>query len=139
MIKEHKDFDLLWKMTEGYRKKCPAEHLQEFLDNPRNLMLTEGDNVGLATFEYPGVYNTHWFFEVRGRKALDLGRAMLDYLFKNTDAKAVRGMIDTDLPASQWAARQIGWKSYGVMDTVTGEYELFCMTKDDFYKDELNG
>lgn len=139
MIESRKNFDLLYEMTDSYRKKCSEEVLREFLADPRHLMLVEGKDVGLATFEYPGVYTIHWFFEARGRKAINQARAMLGYLFKNTDAKAVRGLVDVDLRASAWAARQVGCKSLGKITSPTGEYELFCMTKDDFYKDELNG
>lgn len=139
MITANKDFDLLVKATESVRHFSPIEDLKTWFETPENIMLTEGDSVGLGTLEYPGLYNVHWFYSVRGRKALNLGRAMIRFLIEHKDAKAVRGWIRTDLRASIWAARQIGFKSLGVFTDQKGEYELFCMTKDEFYKDELNG
>lgn len=139
MLKDDKDFDLLIKATEPVRHISDIEDLKTWFACPDHVMLSEGDSVGLGTLEYPGLYNVHWFYTVRGRKALNLARDMIKYLFEHKDAQAVRGMIRTDLKPSIWAARQVGLKSHGVLETPTGSYELFCMTKNDFYKDEING
>lgn len=139
MLTERKDLNLLIKATEPVRHISPVEDLETWFESPDNVMLVDGDSVGLGTLEYPGLYNIHWFYTVRGRQALNLGRDMIRYLFEHKDAKAVRGWIRTDLRASLWAARQIGLKSLGVIEDHKGRNELFFMTKDDFYKDEMNG
>lgn len=134
-MEERRDFDLLVKATECVRDMSPIADLETWFENPHHVMLCDGDSVGLGTLEYPGLYNIHWFYTARGRQALNLGRDMIRFLFEHKDAKAVRGWIRTDLKPSLWAARQIGLKSLGVID----DHELFFMTKDDFYKDEING
>lgn len=135
MLMDRKDFELLVKATECVRHLSPIEDLRTWFDNPNHVMLSDGDSVGLGTLEYPGLYNLHWFYTVRGRQALNLARDMLRFLFEQKNAKGVRGWIRTDLKPSIWGARQMGLKSLGVIDN----HELFFMTKEDFYKDEING
>ena|SRR5690349_4767935 len=104
-----------------------------WLEDDRNIMAVDGKDTGLATYNYPGVYSVHWFFKSRGRDALNQARAMLDWLFQNSDAKAVRGLTKEHIKAARWLARQIGFTSYGIIEFADGPYELFCMTKEEFY------
>lgn len=105
-----------------------------WLADHKNVMITDDKNVGLATYNYPGVYTVHWFFTVRGREALDLAIKMLDYFFKNYDVKTVMGITHEDIRGARWLARQVGLKSYGMIECLDGPNELFCMTKDEFYE-----
>lgn len=106
----------------------------EWLKDTRNVMALKGENVGMATFEYPGVYNVHWFFTARGKEALQLAKEMLDYFFQNYDVKTIRGLTPVSIKGARWLARQIGLKSYGILEYPDDEpYELFCMTKEEFY------
>jgi hypothetical protein len=109
---------------------APTFDFKGWLDNPNNVMYVEDDNVGLCTYEYKGVYTVHWYYKTRGRAALRLAVRMLSDLFEN-HAKAVRGLTNVKLKAACWAARQIGMKSQGIMNYPDGDYELFCMTKQD--------
>jgi hypothetical protein len=115
----------------------PVEVLKVWWDDPNHLMLVEDDNVGLATYEYPGVYTLHWYYQsARGRKAIDLGKKMVRYLFEHCGAKTVRGLVRTDrkeMKAANWACRQVGMKAHGKMTFANGiENELFVLTKDEF-------
>jgi hypothetical protein len=133
-----RSFDIT-KMQEAF-KLTPGRNegidCQAWLDSPGNIMWVEGDNVGLATFEYPGVYNAHWFFNVRGRQALALAKAMLDHHFKETDARTIRGLTPVEYKGARWLARQIGMKSYGELEFPDGPYEMFFLTREDFYKEQ---
>lgn len=106
-------------------------------------MLAAGENVGLATYELPGVYNIHWYYNVRGRQALDLATAMLVKLFNDYDAQVIRGIVRVDLKPSRWGARQVGLKSLGIFRYEDGtENEVFYTTKDEFLnkiKEEKHG
>jgi hypothetical protein len=108
------------------------DHRMWLLDR-RNIMFHENGNVGLATFEYPGVYNIHWFFEDRGRAAIKMAHRMMDKFFQDYGAEAIRGLTPMDNKAARWLARQVGLTSYGTIECITGTHELFCMTRDDFY------
>jgi hypothetical protein len=116
-------------------EKMPSSFSYEgWLEDTRNVMLVKGENVGLATHEYPGVYTVHWFFTERGRGAINLAKEMLDELFKTTDAQTIRGLTPVDLKAARWLAKQVGLKSHGVMEFADGkECEVMFITKEEFY------
>jgi hypothetical protein len=109
--------------------------LKTWVENPRNILWEEDGSVGLATYEYPGFYTLHWFFKVRGKEAHDLAVRMVDDLFTNHDAEAVRGITKTtpEFRGARLAARRLGMKSYGNFNFPLGEHELLCMTKKEFY------
>jgi hypothetical protein len=129
------DPKLLREATEDF-SFVSDEVIEPWLADHKNYMYAEGDSIGLATYEYPGLYSVHWFFTGahRGRKAIDLAHSMLDALFHDTNAKAVRGLTKVELRGARWACRQLGLTSYGIMDFASGPCELFCTTREDFYK-----
>lgn len=96
-----------------------------------NIMYVEGDSVGLLSFEYPGFYTGHWFFQVRGREALNLATEMLNDLFKNYDAKVVRGITPIYNQKAIRAAKLLGFKSHGIVSYPDGDCELLTLTKED--------
>jgi hypothetical protein len=107
---------------------------EDWVGNVKNFMLVENDNVGLATYEYPGVYTVHWFFTARGREALKLAKRMLAVLFESSDAKVIRGLTPVDLKAARWLAKQVGLTSHGVLTFADGKQcELMFVTKEEFY------
>lgn len=133
MIKRSFDLPLLLRNIQGTVFEDKAEDFKKWFNMPNNLMFTKGDNVGLATYEYPGVYTLHWFFQARGREAIDLGKAMVANLFENYGMETARGLIRKDLAASRWAVRKVGLKSHGFLTDANGrEIELFAITKQEF-------
>lgn len=134
MIKRSFDLDLLLKITGEYNIAPPEDFIKWF-NMPMNLMFVEGDNIGLATYEYSGVYNVHWYYTARGREAIELAKRMIANLFENYGAEIIRGMIETKLKASRWACRQVGLTSHGIIyDPKYGECEMFTATKDEFLR-----
>jgi hypothetical protein len=105
---------------------------EEWLDNDSNYMLTSDDDVGLATYEYPGVYTVHWFYISRGRKAINLAREMIGWMFENTDCQTIRGLTPVDNKAARWLAKQVGLRPYGILSFSNGDCELLIMTKDEY-------
>jgi hypothetical protein len=140
-IVEVKDLSLLIKVTEELRDFVPIQDLELWITLPKcHMFVEEGtENVGIATFEYPGVYSVHWYMKNRGRHAIDLAKAMIKNLFENYDAKVIRGVIRQNLKASRWAARQVGMKSLGMIEYKDGLNELFVTTKEEFLKENVNG
>jgi hypothetical protein len=107
---------------------------KEWVANRNNCLFVQGWNVGLATYEYEGLYNVHWFFDdAKGREALSLARAMLKELFETTTARAVRGMTRTHMRGVRWLAKHVGMKSLGIIEMADGPNELMLMSRDDFF------
>lgn len=129
----HRTFDLplLIEATECQRNRWPVEDFITWFNLPQSVMLTEGKNVGLATYMYPGAYTVHWYFQVRGRKAINLGKDMCQKMFDDYDARILRAIIDEDLRASRWACRQIGFRSMGIMEFPDGPAEVYYLTEKD--------
>lgn len=136
MIRRSFDLPLLLRATTGVPGiSTTPQEFEDWFNTPLNIMLTEGENVGLATYSRPGIYIIHWYYKVRGREAIDLGKKMLKHLIDHYDAKLIVGFVKTGLKASRWAARQVGMKSQGFVTFADGdENELFTTTKDDFLK-----
>lgn len=109
--------------------------VEAWLAAEENVALIDADTGSVSMFEYlaPEVYTGHYFFshQARGRKALDLGKAMLETAFGF--AKVIRGMTPLQKRAARWASRQLGFKSYGVIFPVEGPCELFMQTRDEFF------
>lgn len=140
MITRSFDLGLLLKATAPYPDLSPPEDFKTWFSRPRNLMFREGDSVGLATYEYPGLYSVHWYYTVKGKDAVDLGRRMIGNLFENYGAEVLRGFVKTRLKHSRWAIRQLGFKSHGILTFPDGdENEVFFITKDEYLqKKETN-
>lgn len=133
MIKRSFDLDLLLRATDLPEIHSSREDFKTWFYMPKNLMFAEGENVGLATYELPGMYNIHWYFKVRGREALNLARDMLENLFENYGVDVVRGIVRVDLKPSRWGARQVGMKSLGIFRFPSGQdNEVFYLTKTEF-------
>jgi hypothetical protein len=118
-------------------RACEAFNGSDFdykgwLANHDNIMCVIGDDVGLATLEYPGVYNAHWFYKSRGREALTVAFKMYDYLFNETDAQAVRGLTPIDNKAARYLAKRIGFETMGIEEFPDGVYDHMVLTKQGF-------
>lgn len=137
MVQQSFDKELLVEATEGLRDINPLDILDIWWTLPGNIMLTDGKNVGLATFEYPGMYTCHLYFKDKGRTAIRRGQKMLKYLFDNYDVKAIRGLIKVGFKPARWAVRQIGLKSLGIVSFPNGDDELFYATPDIFKDKEI--
>jgi len=107
--------------------------LEEWLEDDENICLREGDDLGVFQYEYPGVFTGHYFFESRGRTALTHAQSILKELFVNYGARTVRGLTPTGHVAAKWMNRQLGFKPYGEMEMEEGDYELYCLTLDEFF------
>jgi hypothetical protein len=135
----HRSFDpeTMRKAFEPYPDIFPEDcDFQAWLNNLNNVMLVEDDSVGLACFEYPGVYTGHYLFQVGGRDALKLARKMMHWMINNEGAKAFTGITPAGKKAARWFNRNLGFTSYGIIDTVRGPHEMFCITADEFLRKE---
>jgi hypothetical protein len=104
----------------------------EWIKDTNNVVLEDSGSIGVFSYEYPGLYTGHYFFLVKGRKAISLANEMLAEAFNEYGAKAIRGLTRTSNRPALWITRHLGFKSYGKMVSENGEHEIFCMTKDEF-------
>jgi hypothetical protein len=143
MIERSYDPEVMQKAFEPHTRYHDAQmNYDAWVKDTRNVMFAvENGDIGLATFEYPGVYGVHWFFNhTKGRAAIRLAQDMLDELFTNYEAKTVRGLTPIDIKAARILAKYVGFKSYGLIECPEtdgpnrGICELMLMTKNGFYE-----
>lgn len=138
MLEVCKDLDML---TEALGEYTLAPDNATWLNVPGNLMYRLDDDVGLATYDYPGLFAVHWFFKSKGKAALKTAVAMLDDLFTNYGAKAVRGVIHMDNKPSRRLAKYIGFERISVEEFLDGPNELILLPREVFnqFKEKING
>jgi hypothetical protein len=103
-----------------------------WLGIPENVMYQKDDDVGLATYDYPGLFAVHWFFRSKGKDALRTAVEMLDDLFTNYGALAVRGVIHMDNKPSRFLAKRLGFERISIEEFLDGPNELILLTKETF-------
>lgn len=138
MVERSYDADLLCSALEPYPELIGEDFdPNEWVENEENVLLHEDDNCGIFEHEYPGVYSGHYFFKVRGKEAHDLAIKMLKAMFETHGARTIKGMTPTEKLGARMLTRRLGFTSYGLYDTPYGEYELFVLTIDEFYHNQL--
>lgn len=109
----------------------------EWLSNPLNVMFVEGESVGQAEFNAPGVYTMHYYFNnLHGKKARDLARKMIREMFNNYEAKILRGITPIENRPALLMARMVGCQSLGFVSRGDEKFEVFYITEDLLNKKE---
>lgn len=103
-----------------------------WLSNPYNLMYRIGDDIGLATFDYPGLYTVHWFFKSRGKAAIKVCQDMLTEVFEKHGAEAVRGVTPIENKPARFLAKYVGCETISIEEFPQGTYELMLLSKERF-------
>lgn len=92
--------------------------LAQHLADERNIALVDGMAGSLFEWSAPGVYEGHVFFAspVRGRLAIERGRAMLAHMIEHHGAHMIWGAVLVSNRAARWFARAIGLTGAGFHD-----------------------
>lgn len=128
------DVNLVAPAIEFFLKSKTKVDPEVWLKNPDNIVLIndEGD---LALFEkgIKDVYSGHYYFNSRGRKAIDNGKAFLDELFNTCyNINVLTGLVPLEHLGARWMSRRLGFTSHGVIYHDNKNYELFILTKKEF-------
>lgn len=102
----------------------------DFLAEPMHVCLLDGDSGALFAWRGPGTYELHVFFAVRGRDAIDLGHAMLDWMRRECGARRFWALVPEDDRKVKLYTRLMGWRSLGSRQTRNGPNELFALEDD---------
>lgn len=97
----------------------------EFLSNPMNACLIEGEGGALFVWRGPGIFEAHVFFEQRGREVLELSHRMLDYMRREFGAKLFWAAVPVESRHVIMFTRLMGWKSQGKANFPHGLCEIF--------------
>lgn len=135
MIQRCYDLDVVRNALAPYPELLPKNFdYEEWIEDTTNIILQEGDSLGMFSHEYPGVFSGHYFFKARGKEALTIARNMLVEIFTNYGAKMIKGTTPVNNKGAMWMNRQLGFTSHGIIeDPVNGDGELFCLSLDEFF------
>lgn len=107
---------------------------EDWVKYKRNVALTDGKgNFALFTYEYIHVWAGHYFFEnARGKEAIRLSKEALEVMFTRTNCEVLFGLVSEKKKHASWISRQLGFRSYGMVETPKGPYEMFILTKEEY-------
>lgn len=89
------------------------------------------DNGDIALFDYEGddVYQVHFLFQSRGRKAIEHARESFKIMFTEHGAGLIMGLVPEFRRDVALLARWAGGNSAGMRPTSDGPCELFVLSK----------
>lgn len=128
------DASLITDAIDYYLGKGNNEDPILWISDPKNIALMN-ENGDLALFEprIKNQYSGHYFFQSRGRKAIEAGKGFLDELFNSCyNIGTLTGFTPLDNKPARWMSRQLGFKSYGEVSLDDMIFELFIITKEEF-------
>ena len=110
--------------------------VDEWVKNPANVALVnDRGDVNLFQFEREGLFLGHFFYVSRGREALKAAREMLAEIFKYEEVKVLMGLTPVDKLGARWLTRKLGFTSYGIIETPSGDCEMFVLSRPEYEKD----
>jgi hypothetical protein len=120
-----RDPDELKRLLAQNAREPMAYDTREWLSNPSNFALREGEDVGLfeAMGEWPGPLDAHVFFASRGAQALTIAKAMLAQAFAY-GATEIHGETPAKFRDALMFSRLLGFKVVGERETPDGKVIL---------------
>lgn len=113
------------RVNELMGRDFPGCDMSELLAEPMHICLVDGDSGAIFAFRGPGIFEVHVCFAARGREALTLCRAMLDFMRREHGARLFWAMVPVESRKVLMFTRLMGWKSMGLHETRHGPNELF--------------
>lgn len=102
----------------------------DWVADPRNVAISEGDDIVLFDFEGDGTFEIHVLLaSSRGRAAVAFIRRAITEMFRDRGAEVIFGMVPEHRRDVKMMARWCGMKSRGKRYTVHGVCELFIRSK----------
>jgi hypothetical protein len=134
MIKRLIMSDELIEVKHKYSKILSGFDPNEWIKDQRNVALTNAvGDISLFQRLLPSVVIGHYFYISRGRAALDVATEMLKEIFTGPyDVEVIEGLSPLGKLGARWLNRKLGFKSHGVVDTVSGPCEIVIMTKNEW-------
>lgn len=100
----------------------------DWVNDPRNIPIVEEDDIALFDFEQPGVYQVHFLYESRGRKAIDFTKEAFRRMFEDHGAKMIFGLVPDFRRDVKLVARWAGGKCVGKRATDEGMCEVYVLS-----------
>lgn len=128
------DASLITDAIDYYLGKGNNEDPILWISDPKNIaLINEAGDLALFEPRIKDQYSGHYFFQSRGRKAIEAGKGFLDELFNSCyNISTLTGFTPLANRPARWMSRQLGFKSYGEVSLDDMIFELFIITKEEF-------
>lgn len=126
MINRTKDLLAFGIHMRPYMEGLKGLEPDRWLLDDNNIALTTGEDYSLFEWTSPGVYYSHIF--ATSKKAIQFGKDSIQWMFEN-GAEVLKGLTPVEKRHAIIAARRMGFKSHGIVDTHNGPHELFILTR----------
>lgn len=100
----------------------------DWVADERNIPVVDGEDVTLFDYESDGVYQVHFLYKSRGRKAIEQVKAAFRRMFES-GAEIIFGLAPDFRRDVKWLARQVGGRFAGRHATDCGPCEIYILTK----------
>jgi hypothetical protein len=125
----HADFDAIVGWIARDSGLAASAAMRQFLNEPANLCLIEGEGGALFIWRGPGIYECHVMFAQRGREVIELSHQMLAYMRDTYGARTFWASVPWDTSKQsrkvRLFTRLLGWQSRGRVNFAHGLCEVF--------------
>lgn len=101
--------------------------LEEILSDRMNVVLIEGEGGAFFVWRGPGIYETHCFFDQRGKQVRETSKRFLKHMHDHYGAGIVWAAIPDESRHVKVFVRWLGFKSVGHEALSQGPCELFLL------------
>lgn len=128
------------RQTDKHMHKLPCFWPPDWVASEKNYALIDDhNNIGLMDYYRPFIYETHIYFEDRGKEALARLKGMIAWAFLNTDAKVLVGKTPVLEKGAWMLTRLSGMKKVGMIDTAFGPMHMSALTKEQWRQEYEDG
>ena len=99
----------------------------DWVRNPMNVAITEGDDLALFDYIEPGVYEGHFFFQSRGKEAVEATRIITARMLET--AHLIIGRVPLINRKAGVIARSAGYHYVGISHTEHGPVFVYLAGK----------
>lgn len=129
------DVELIRKAIGDYAEEIKGLILEDWVLNPRNVALTNGDDVAMfeRQWQLPKTVAGHYFFTSRGKGAIAAATSFLHEIFTGPyDVEIIVGLTPVEHKAALWMNKRLGFKEHGDVDTDAGLHRFVILTKQEW-------
>ena len=130
MFARIENWKLIDTVTQKYQYNFDAH---DWVLDSRNIGLIN-DLGDITLFQYleDGKYFGHFFYQSRGKQAIETAEEVLKEVFKNYPVEVIIGLTPITHLGARWLSKRIGFKEHGIINGLSGKEVLFIMTKSEY-------
>lgn len=128
------DVNLITEAVARYGAPIVGFEPGDWLFGANIALVNDKNDVALLEYTAPGKFTGHYFFLSRGKDAVTSAKDFLREAFEEHPVEAITGLTPHVKRGALWLNKQIGFTSYGTIETQIGPCEIVILTKKEWEK-----